>query len=156
MERLLQNCGWQLPRSESVERYRDFYEIVFWNVVDPLRIALSLNRNVRWGSSRYLRLHTAMEDAHITSPSTHPHYPKRHGRQRTKCRFSTRNQHPPYKSRGCGMPGAGFLAAICSGYNYSVWRRRVHRFTGLRPFFPGQEQQRALQHAVVCLLPRAF
>ena len=48
------------------------------------------------------------------------HYPKRHGRLRAKTRFSERSADPPYKSRGCGMPGAGFRATISPECIYGV------------------------------------
>ena len=48
------------------------------------------------------------------------HYPKRHGRLRAKTRFSRRFADPPYKSRGCGMPGAGFRATISPECIYGV------------------------------------
>ena len=140
----------------GVRRCRDLGEFILLGVVGPLRMALSQRRNVRWGNNGHLRVHTVVENAHSTSPPAHPHYTKRQGRQNAKCRFSTRNHHPSYKSRGCVMPGAGFRAAICSGCTYSVLGRRVHRFIGLRTLFLGQAHVGGLQHATVRLVPLAF
>ena len=89
-------------------------------MVGPLQMALSPATRVRSANNWYWRTRTVMENTFGTSHPTRLHYPKWHGRLRAKTRFSKGSHDPPYKSRGCGMPGAGFRATISPKCIYGV------------------------------------
>ncbi len=105
----------------SVRKFRRRFEKShFWGMAGALRIALSPATRIRsanfctGGCARPWRTGRA---PHIRPASI---IRNRHGRLRAKTRFSERSADPPYKSRGCGMPGAGFRATICCECIYSV------------------------------------
>ena len=108
--RYLKNGGRQPPGKAWGNSLPILRKVVKPTMVHPLRMALSPRRMLGSASNRFPRNRTAMENNadRIFLPASIIRV--RYNSLSSKTRFQKRTNDPPYKSRGCAMPGAGFGA----------------------------------------------
>ena len=85
-------------------------------MVDPLRMALTLERGVQSANGGYRWVRTDVGNPRSTVEFARPHYPKRGGSQKPMWRFQKRDHGPPHKTRGCAMQTLAIGAGIRGGY----------------------------------------
>ena len=100
----------------SGKRSRDFRKSPKYTMVDPLRMALTLERGGQAANGGYRWVRTDMGNPRSTVEFARPHYPKRGGSQKPRWRFQKRGHGPPHKTRGCAMQTSAIGAGIPGGY----------------------------------------